>query len=146
MASVMANIDAEAQLRKVKHPLRICVVTFPSASESIYVLLSDLLKILESLSDRLIVLTGGMPENKLPSKKVQVVDVNTTMPFRQSIHPAWISTLILALKNMSIQIKIARAMLKVSKDIDVAIFFIGIPSLLLPMLIAKIRGNKVVWY
>ena len=139
-------MDSETEMRKVKKPLRICIVTFPSASESIYVLLSDLLKILEPLSDRLIVLTGGMPENKLPSKKVQVVDVNTTMPFRQSVRPLWISTLILALKNMSIQIKIARAMLKVSKDIDVAIFFIGIPSLLLPMLIAKIRGNKVVWY
>jgi len=128
------------------NPLRICVVTFPLPSKSIYALLFDLVKILEPLSSRLYVLTGGVPENKEFDKNVQIIDIGEAMPFKGSINPAWLSTPIWILKNIKIQLKMSQVMFKISKDVDIVIFFIGIPFLLLPMIIAKIRRKKVVWY
>jgi hypothetical protein len=138
--------DKEIEVREEMQPLNICVVTFPLPSKSIYALLFDLVKILEPLSSRLYVLTGGVPEAKSVGKKVQIIDIGKAMPFRQSIHPSCMSTLVWILKNIYIQIKMSRAMFKISKDVDIVIFFIGIPYLLLPMLIAKIGGKKIVWY
>lgn len=136
----------ELKLRRdIKDP-RICIITFPLPSKSIYALLFDLVKILEPLSSKLYVLTGGVPEAQVAGKNVQIIDVGEAMPFRGSINPAWLSTTIWILKILRIQLKMSQAMFKICKDVDIVIFFIGIPNLLLPMIIAKIRKKKVVWY
>lgn len=126
--------------------MKICVITFPLPSKSIYTVLFDLLKILDPLSDSLYVVTGGIPKTNSFSEKLQFIDIGSYMPHKQSIRPSSISSLIWILKCLVIQVKLSIAMLKVSKNVDIVIFFIGIPYLLMPMLVAKICKKKIVWY
>lgn len=124
---------------------RICVVTFPLSSQAIYYLLFDLVGVLKPLCSEVVVVSGRIPADDPSQADVRLVDIRDKMPTTMT-GPGCLADVALLLRNLLIQVKLSWATLRVAGDVDIAIFFIGVPFLLLPMVIAKMRGVKVVWY
>jgi len=121
---------------------KICVVMFPWPSKGVYKFLSDILKILEPLSGRVYVITGNTNRIKTHNKNVIFKDTKVSLHYSHELHPVWISKLLWILKAILFQIKASLELFRLSKDIDIVIFYVAHPYYLLPLLSAKIHGKK----
>ena len=121
--------------------LRICVVTAPFGDQKSatagHEILSNFLKILVPLSCEMFVITGNFPENRVRNKKIHVQNINRHT--EESMF--W-----KVLKHIWTQLTISIEFVKVSKNIDIAIFYFGGATLLFPMLSAKLIRKKVVLF
>ena len=125
--------------------LRVCIVSFPMPSALVVnVFLYNLVEILESICERIYVVTSNIPRDRISSKKIKIQDVKTTMHFRDTIRPMWWSSLLQFLKIITIQMKMCWILTKISKDIDIVIFYVGGANLLPPVLMAKALRKKVI--
>lgn len=123
---------------------KVCIITFPMPSESIYPLLFDLVKVVEPSTSELIVVSGNVPNEYLNGNYV-LFDIKCSLPHKNLIKPKIISTFKWILINLLIQIKILKIILKLEK-VDIIIFFIGLPYVIFPILASKIKKIKVVCY
>ena len=124
-------------LRTTKSNLfRICVVTFP-LNDSGLVILSNLIKVLERLSDEIIIIAGVFPENRISpfDKKIHIKNVEYSNKKRATLIK--IIDLILAQLRMSINL------VKFSRKFSIVIFFLG-NQFLLPMLFANLLRKKII--
>jgi len=129
---------------EVKKP-KICVVSFPMASALVvYVFLYDLIKILEPVCDAVYVITSNIPKDKTFSEKIKIKDIKTAMHFKYTIHPAWRSTLLQFFKIIVIQIKMCWILAKISKDVELVLFYVGGAYLFPPVLTTKFLRKKVI--
>ena len=128
-----------------KKAFRICVVSFPAPSTLVVnVLLYNLVEILESICERVYVVTSNIPKDKNFSEKIRIKDVKTALHFRDTIHPRWWSTLLQFFKIIFIQMKMCWMLTKISKEVDMVIFYVGGDSLFPPVLMAKVLRKKVI--
>ncbi|MBL7124594.1 MAG: glycosyltransferase family 4 protein [Dehalococcoidales bacterium] len=125
-----------------RKPLRVCLINFPYASMSSSVLLLNQLQLLEPICDKLYAITGNVPKEGVFTSKVQLKDTKVAMHFKESVHPLWWSILLWILKNILFQIRACLELLKISRNIDIVICYLGI-YYLPPMLTAKLLGKKV---
>lgn len=129
---------------KKESPFRICVVSFPMPSALVVnVLLYNLVEILEPICEKIYVVSSNIPMDRTFSKKIRIKDVKTTMHFRDTVQPRWWSTVLQFLKIIIIQMKMCWFLTKLSKEIDIIIFYMGGANLLFPTLITKVLGKKV---
>jgi len=125
--------------------LRVCIVSFPMPSALVVnVFLYNLVEILESICEKIYVVTSNIPRDRTFSEKIRIQDVKTTMHFRDTIRPMWWSSLLQFLKIITIQMKMCWILIKISKDIDIVIFYVGGANLLPPVLMAKALRKKVI--
>jgi len=125
--------------------LRVCIVSFPMPSALVVnVFLYNLVEILESICEKIYVVTSNIPRDRTFSEKIRIQDVKTTMHFRDTIRPMWWSSLLQFLKIITIQMKMCWILTKISKDIDIVIFYVGGANLLPPVLMAKALRKKVI--
>lgn len=126
--------------------LRICVITYPFTLLKItrvYNLLFNLLEILESITDKLYVITGNIPANEIPNnRKYHIINFKMEKELRRHL-PMYIAFPIWLFNYIMGQIKMSYNLLKISKNIDIVIFFLGY-DYLLPMLTAKVLRKKTV--
>ena len=123
----------------------VCVLSFPQPSALVVnVLLYSLVEILEPISERVYVVTSNIPKDRTFSEKIIIQDVKTALHFRDTIHPMWWSTLLQFLKIIIIQLKMCWALTKISKEIDIVIFYLGGANLFPPVLMAKVLRKNVV--
>ena len=124
---------------------RVCVVSFPQPSALVVnVLLYSLVEILEPICGKVYVVTSNIPKDRTFSEKIRIIDVKTAMHFRDTIHPMWWSTLVQFFKIIIIQLKMCWVLTKISKKIDIVIFYVGGANLFPPVLMAKILRKKVI--
>jgi glycosyltransferase involved in cell wall biosynthesis len=124
---------------------KVCVLSFPQPSALVVnVLLYSLVEILEPISERVYVVTSNIPKDRTFSEKIRIKDVKTALHFRDTIHPMWWSTILQFFKIIIIQLKMCWTLIKISKEIDIVIFYVGGGDLFLPVLIAKILRKKVI--
>ena len=121
---------------------KICVVMFPWPSKGVYKFLSDILKILEPLSGRVYVISGNTNRIKTHNMNVIFKDIKVSLHYSHELHPVWISKLLWILKAILFQIKASLELFRLSRDIDIVIFYVAHPYYLLPLLSAKIHGKK----
>lgn len=116
--------------------LRICVVTFPFAKAFITPL-SNLEEILCSFSDNIYVITGGVENvmTKTDQRKIQT--------YRILYHKKTTNVLTRIARYIRMQARISWVLAKLSKNIDLCIFFMEAGALL-PILTAKLLRKKVV--
>ena len=125
--------------------LRVCIVSFPMPSALVVnVFLYNLVEILESICEKIYVVTSNIPRDRTFSEKIRIQDVKTTMHFKDTIRPMWWSSLLQFLKIITIQMKMCWILIKISKDIDIVIFYVGGANLLPPVLMAKALRKKVI--
>ena len=131
-------------VRKEKS-FRICIFSFPMASALVgNALLYNLVEILEPICETVDIVTSNIPKDRTFSNKVRINDVKIALHFRDLIHPMWWSTLLQLVKIVFIEMKMCWTLMKVSKEIDTTIFYIGGANLFLPVLMAKILRKKVI--
>ncbi len=122
----------------------ICVLTIPSETPTLYVLLSNVLRVLRSVSKNLYLISARVPPYIALEQDINVIDIKTALHYRQSLHPMWLSTLFYLIKLLLIPIKMSIALIKISRRVDVVITYIGTGWLLLPIVVAKVLGKRVV--
>ena len=121
---------------------KICVIMFPWPSKGVYRFLSDILKILEPLSSHIYVITGNTNRIKSHNTNVTFKDTKVSLHYSHELHPVWISKILWVLKAILFQVKASLDLFRLSKDIDIVIFYVAYPYYLLPLLSAKILGKK----
>jgi glycosyltransferase involved in cell wall biosynthesis len=117
--------------------LKLCVITQPLPKiKGGHVLVSNFLKILEPLSNKIFVITANFPEDLVLDRKIHIKNVKCD----SKKETMWIRTF----KYILTQLRISLKLIKISKNVDIVIFFVGGMALLLPMLSAKLMRKKVV--
>lgn len=122
----------------------ICVLTIPSETPTLYVLLSNVLRVLRSVSKNLYLISARVPPYIALEQDINVIDIKTALHYRQSLHPMWLSTLFYLIKLLLIPIKMSIALIKISRRVDVVITYVGTAWLILPIVIARVLRKKVV--
>ncbi|MPW38613.1 glycosyltransferase [Thermococcus sp. 101 C5] len=123
---------------------RVAVVSFPWASYVPYKFLSDVLKILEPICEKIVLIDGNTERVNIASKKVKVRDIGVGMHYLKDIKPKFYSAILWTVKCILSQVKISLELIRVRKDIDVVIFYMAYPYYLLPLITSKILRKKTV--
>jgi len=131
-------------LNMKKFTLKVCVVSFPWKSYAPYKFLSDVLKILEPISDNVVLIDGNTNKINIPSKKVEVRDIGMSMHYLKDIKPTFYSAILWITKCVLVQIKTSLELIKHRKKVDVVMFYVAYPYYLLPLIVAKIFRKKTV--
>jgi glycosyltransferase involved in cell wall biosynthesis len=125
----------DAKIAGKKGP-KVCVIVFPSHWLTNRLFLSDLTKILEPITEQLYLISGNLPK-EIFSDKVRFIDIGHPPNYNKSIFRISIS----ALRILLIQIKVSLHLLRISKNVDVVIFYLA-AFYQLPLLTAKLLGKK----
>ena len=126
----------ENNMRKANN-LKICVITQPLPEiKGGHILVSNFLEILEPLSNEIFVITGNFPEDLILDRKIHIKNVKSD----SKKETMWIRTF----KYILTQLRISHKLIKIYKNVDIVIFFVGGMALLLPMLSAKLLRKRVV--
>jgi len=106
--------------------------------------LTNLIEIVEPLCGSLYVVTANFPHDKILSESLLIMDLKTSMHFRYSIRPEWWSMILQFFKIVVIQAKMSWALVKISRRIDLVIFYVGGANLVLSVITAKLLRKKIV--
>ena len=112
----------------------ICVVTLPFVDPVGETILANFIDILEPLSNDLFAITGKFPDRS--NKKIHVIRIKSDE--KKEL------TLIRAIKYIFKQLKTTLNLIKISKNVDIVIFYIGTRIDMLPVLTAKLLRKKTV--
>jgi glycosyltransferase involved in cell wall biosynthesis len=124
-------------------PLKICVITYPFGKKTKPILLFNLLEILEPISDKLYVITGNIQKDEIPNnRKYHLINFKMEKELRRHL-PIWIAFPIWIFNYIIGQLKMSYNLFKMSKNVDIVIFFLGY-DYPLPILTAKILRKKTV--
>lgn len=115
--------------------LNICIVTFPISSTGTTPL-SNLVKLLSEVADRVYVVSGGKGSEKMNLndnvKMIRVDHKHSTKAFMRIVN--YVRT----------QFRILLHVIMISRKVDLAIFFIGGQGLLLPMMALRLQRKKII--
>ena len=129
-----------------ERPLKICVITYPftlSKITRVYSLLFNLLEIFEPIADNLYVITGNLPADEIPNNRnYHLINFKMEKELRRDL-PMYIAFPIYLFNYIIGQIKMFYNLLKISKNIDIVIFFLGY-DYLLPILTAKVLRKRTI--
>ena len=131
------NSNTEMGKRKL---LKICVIAYPLTK---HLFLFNLLEILEAVADKLYVITGNIPADKIPNnRKYHLINFKMETVLRRHL-PFYIAFPIYLFNYIIGQLKMSYNLFKISKNVDIVIFYLGY-HFLLPMLGAKVLRKKSV--
>ena len=125
--------EPKVDFEEVQSKFNISVITHPFSDLAGQTILANLIDVLLPISEHIYVISGDF---SYESNKIHIFRngaITTGEPFL-----LWIS------KQVQAQLKSTYYLIKISKKIDIALFFLGGRVLLLPFLVAKILGKKVV--
>jgi len=123
---------------------KVAVVSFPWKSYAPYKFLSDLLKILEPISDKIVLIDGNTDRINITSEKVEVRDIGMSMHHLKNIKLRFHSAILWITKCVLVQFKTSLELIKAKKEVDVVIFYVAYPYYLLPLITAKTFRKKTV--
>jgi glycosyltransferase involved in cell wall biosynthesis len=122
---------------------RVAVVSFPWKSHSPYKFLSDLISILEPISDKIVVIDGNTDRiDTADDSKIVVRDIGIGRHYLGDIKPKYYSAAIWILKWFLIQCRASLELARLRKDVDVVIFYIAYLGYLLPLVLTKLLRKK----
>jgi glycosyltransferase involved in cell wall biosynthesis len=113
----------------------ICVVTHPFVNPAGSVLLSNFIDLLEPLSNELYVITG-MFLDRSPSDQISIIKIKS--------ETKKLNILIRVFKYIVNQLIISYWIIKLSKNIEFIIFYIGTGIFIFPVATSKLLGKKTV--
>jgi glycosyltransferase involved in cell wall biosynthesis len=122
---------------------RVAVVSFPWKSHSPYKFLSDLITILEPISDKIVLINGNTDRiDTAHCRKVVVRDIGISMHYLGDLKPKYYSAVIWILKWFLIQCRASLELARARADVDVVIFYVAYPGYLLPLVLTKLLRKK----
>ena len=108
------------------------VITYPFSDNVGKLLLSNFIKVLKPTSNRLLVITGEFPESH--NKKTKIIQLRG---FKEA------SPVIKIIRQILIQIEISILLIKLRREVDIILFFIG-AGFILPMVLAKFLKKRTI--
>jgi glycosyltransferase involved in cell wall biosynthesis len=123
---------------------RVAIVSYPWVSKAPYKFLSDLLQILEPITDRTALIDGNTERIENASEKVELRDIATSMHAANDIQPAFYSKLLWLTKCIKVQLRASIELVRIRKEVDVVLFYLAYPFYLAPLLTTKLLGKKAV--
>ncbi len=127
----------------VKKELKVCIVSFPWASQVPYSFLSDIAEIMFKLTSHVLIITGN-PDRIKTGRRPIIRDIGIEMHYVTDIRPKIYSVFLWALKCFLVQLKVSFELIKCRKDTDIVIFYLSHPYYLLPLATAKVLGKKTI--
>jgi glycosyltransferase involved in cell wall biosynthesis len=122
---------------------RLAIVSFPWKSRSPYKFLSELIIILEPISDKIVLIDGNTDRiDTARSNKIVVRDIGISMHYLGDIKPKYFSAVIWILKWFLIQCRAGLELARARADVDVVIFYMAYPGYLLPLVVTKLLRKK----
>jgi len=116
----------------------VCIVTFP-LSEAGYTPLSNIVKVISRISNRVYVVSGGAALEKLVNSNVDI-DVQVV----NIVHTFSLNLLMRLVNYLHTQLEILSYVITISKKADIFVFFIGGEDLIIPMLSLKLLRKRVI--
>ena len=123
---------------------KVAVISFPWPSYAPYKFLSDILKILEPISDKIVLIDGNTDRIKVISQKVDMRDIRIGMHFLKDVRPIFYSGILWIAGCILAQVKASLELINARKDVEGVIFYMAYPYYLLPLITAKILRKKTV--
>ncbi len=123
---------------------RVAIVSYPWVSEVPYKFLSDLLQILEPITDRTVLIDGNTERIEKASEKVELRDIATSMHAANDIQPAFYSKLLWLTKCIKVQLLTSIELVRIRKEVNVVLFYLAYPFFLAPLVTAKLLGKKAI--
>jgi glycosyltransferase involved in cell wall biosynthesis len=120
---------------KIVATFNICIITVPFVNPIGVSFLSNFIDMIEPISHKLFVITGKFPDR--PNTKIQIIRI--TGDEKKEIF------LIRMAKYFIKQLRICFALLKLSKKIEIVIFYIGTQKDIFPALCARLMRKKIIW-
>jgi len=111
----------------------VAIITHPFSDLTGQTILANLIDVILPISEHIYVISGNFSYKSNKVRVLRTGAITTKEPFFP-----WIS------KQVQAQLKSAYYLIKLSKKFDIAFFFLGGRVHLLPLLVAKILGKKVV--
>lgn len=132
-------------MRKLKESrsLKLCIISFPSGVTQYR---AKLVKLLEPICDELYMITGNVlhkgdfPENG----NFHLITIRSKAASGASRLPKWLSLPARVFNLILWQVEMSYQLIRLSRDIDTVVFFIGGDLLILPLLSAKLLRKRVV--
>jgi glycosyltransferase involved in cell wall biosynthesis len=122
---------------------RVAVVSFPWKSHAPYKFLSDLISILEPISDKIVVIDGNTDRiDTAHSRKVVVRDIGISMHYLGDLKPKYFSAVMWIFKWFVIQCRASLELTRARAEVDIVIFYIAYPGYLLPLVVTKLLRKK----
>jgi glycosyltransferase involved in cell wall biosynthesis len=122
---------------------RIAVVSFPWKSYSPYKFLSELIIILEPISDQIVLIDGNTDRIDMGhSGKIVVRDIGICMHYLGDIKPKLFSAFVWIFKWFLFQCRASLELARARADVDVVLFYIAYPGYLLPLVVTKLLRKK----
>lgn len=122
--------------QKDNNKLRICILTQPLPKlPGSHVLVHDLIRVLEPISKELFVITDNFPDDKAISQKTKIINIEYKS---EDLFPLKV------LKFIILQLQICANLARISKDIDIVIFYMGVKQYILPTLFTKLLRKSMV--
>lgn len=131
------DLEAEDVAQK-----RIALVSFPWTSS--YKFLLDILKILEPISDKIVLINGNTIILNITSEKVEVRDIGIRIHYLKEIRPTIYSVVLWLAKCALVQIRASIELIRVRRKVDIVFFYIIYPYYLLPLITSKILRKKTI--
>ncbi len=119
----------------------VAILLFPWASKAPYIFVSDIIKILESITGNIFVITGHKDRIELQSEKVKVLDIRLAVHYAKTKNPLIFSYLWWIIKSLLIQVYMTFRLILIAQNVDI-IIHMDYPFHLLPVIVAKILGKK----
>jgi glycosyltransferase involved in cell wall biosynthesis len=125
---------------------RVCVISYPfshSQKTRVYCLLFNFLEIIQTISEQVFVITGNIRVDAIPqSAYCQFINFKMEIELKKNL-PFFISLPIWILNYIFGQIRMSYHLTRISRSVDVIIFFLGY-DYLLPLITAKILRKKTI--
>jgi glycosyltransferase involved in cell wall biosynthesis len=123
---------------------KVAVISFPWASYAPYKFLSDVIKILEPISDKIILIGGNTNRINITSEKIEIREIGIGIHNLKDIKPGFYSAILWIAKCVLVQIKASLELIKARKEIDIVIFYMAYPYYVLPLLSSKILRKSTI--
>ncbi|MDD1721485.1 MAG: glycosyltransferase family 4 protein [Euryarchaeota archaeon] len=122
---------------------RVAIISFPWKSHPPYKFLSDLISILEPISEKIVVIDGNTDRiDTAHCRKVVTRDIGISMHYLGDLKPKYFSAVIWILKWFMIQCRASLELARARAEVDVVIFYVAYPGYLLPLVLTKLLRKK----
>lgn len=123
---------------------KIALVSFPHPSQVPYKFLSDILKILDPISSKVILIDGNTNRIKVAPGVSELRDIGLAMHFSRDVKPWLFSAILWIFKCFFIQIKISLELIKANQNYDIVIFYLAYDHYLIPLITSKLLGKRAI--
>ena len=137
------TLMAEASLEN-DPKCKVALVSFPWQSNAPYKFLSELLKILDPLCKRIVVIDGNTDRINVASKRVELRDIGVGLHYVAEKKPTLYSGLLWIVKCILAQAKSSLELMRIRGEVDIVVFYMANPFYLIPVITSKLLGKRTI--